>query len=183
MQVDLAGGGGRTNASGGGVDMNVQALMNRNVKCAGTDASVADVILIMEKNDCGTVPIVNAQNKVVGMITDRDICLALGPRPLPAAGIPVTEVMSGSVYACGPDEEVPAALQTMRNKKVRRLPVIDDKGRLVGILSMDDVVLHAEARKAEKAEKKSELGYGQTVETLKAIYERPGSRKELIARP
>ena len=91
--------------------------------------------------------------------------------------------MSKIVYACGPDEEVPEALETMRNKKVRRLPVIDEKGRLVGILSMDDVVLHAEAGKTEKAEKKSDLGYGQTLETLKAIYERPGARKELIAHP
>jgi CBS domain-containing protein len=162
--------------------MNVRALMNPDVKYAGTDASVADVIAIMEKNDCGVVPIVNAQNKVVGMITDRDICLALGPRPLPAAGIPVTEVMSRRVFACGSDEEIPAALRTMKNKKVRRLPVIDD-GRLVGILSMDDVVMHAEARKAEKVEKKSDLDYCQAVDTLKAIYERPGARKELIARP
>ena len=66
---------------------------------------------------------------------------------------------------------------------MRRLPVIDGQGRLVGILSMDDVVLHAEGRKAEKVEKKRDLGYGQTVETLKAIYRRPGAGKELIAHP
>jgi CBS domain-containing protein len=163
--------------------MNVQALMNSNVKYAGTDASVADVITVMEKNDCGAVPIVNAQNKVVGMITDRDICLALGRRPLPAAAIPVVEVMSRRVYACGPDEEVLAALQTMENKKVRRLPVIDGNGQLVGILSMDDIVLHAESGRAEKVEQTPELSYGQTVDTLKAICKRPGAKKELIARP
>lgn len=162
--------------------MKVQALMNPDVKYAGTDASVADVIAIMKKNDCGVIPIVNAANKVVGMITDRDICLALGPRPLPAAEIPVTEVMSRRVYACGPSEEIPAALRTMKNKRVRRLPVIDN-GRLVGILSMDDVVRHAEARKADTLETESELGYGQTVDALKAIYERPDAKKELIARP
>ena len=162
--------------------MNVQALMNSNVKYAGTDASVADVITVMEKNACGAVPIVNAQNKVVGMITDRDICLALGRRSLPAAEIPVAEVMSRRVYACGPDEEVLAALQTMENKKVRRLPVIDGNGQLVGILSMDDIVLHAESG-AEKVEQTLEPSYGQTVDTLKAIYKRPGAKKELIARP
>jgi CBS domain-containing protein len=162
--------------------MNVQALMNSNVKYAGTDASVADVITVMEKNDCGAVPIVNAQNKVVGMITDRDICLALGRRPLPAAAVPVAEVMSRNVYACGPDEDVLEALQTMENKKVRRLPVIDGNGQLVGILSMDDIVLHAESG-AERVEQTLEPSYGQTVETLKAIYKRPGAKKELIARP
>ncbi len=148
--------------------MNVQALMNSNVKYAGTDASVADVITVMEKNACGAVPIVNAQNKVVGMITDRDICLALGRRPLPAAAIPVAEVMSRRVYACGPDEEVLA---------------IDGNGQLVGILSMDDIVLHAESGRAEKVEQTPEPSYGQTVDTLKAIYKRPGAKKELIARP
>lgn len=163
--------------------MNVQALMNPNVKYGGTDSTVADIIAIMEKEDCGAIPIVNAQNKVVGIVTDRDICLALGRRPLPAAEVSVTEVMSKRVFACGPDEDVAEALQTMKDKKVRRLPVIDDKGRLVGILSMDDVVLHAEARKTDRIPRKLGLGYGQTVDTLKAIYKRPGAGKELIAHP
>ena len=162
--------------------MNVQALMNPDVKYAGTDASVADVIAIMKKNDCGVVPIVNAQNRVVGMVTDRDICLALGRRPLPAVAISITEVMSRRVYACGPGEEIPAALRTMKNKRVRRLPVLDN-GRLVGILSMDDIVRHAEARTSETLENEPELDYGLTVDALKAIYERPGNGKELIARP
>lgn len=163
--------------------MNVRALMSRNVKSAGTGASVAEIVVIMQANDVGAVPIVDAENKVVGIITDRDICLALGLRRLPAAGIPVTDMMSKKVYACGPDEEVSAALETMRNKKVRRLPVVDGEGRLVGILSMDDVVLHAEGRKTERIDRKSPLGYGQTVETLKAIYKRTGDGKELIALP
>lgn len=150
--------------------MNVQALMNPRVKAAGTDASVADVILLMEKHDCGVVPILNAANKLVGIVTDRDICLGLGFRPLPAAGIPVTDVMSKRVYACSPEEDVATALQTMRNKKVRRLPVIDAAGQLVGILSMDDVVLHAEDN------------FGETVKTLKAIYKRPITKKEAAAR-
>jgi CBS domain-containing protein len=163
--------------------MNVQALMKSNVKSAGTDASLAEVVAIMEANDCGAVPVVDQENKVVGMITDRDICLALGPRRLPAAGIAVTDVMSRKVYACGPGEDILEALETMGSKKVRRLPVIDGEGQLVGILSMDDIVLHAESGKAEKVEEKAELGYGRTVDTLKGIYERPGAEKELIAHP
>ena len=163
--------------------MNVRALMKSNVKSAGADASVAEVVAIMEANDCGAVPVVDRENRVVGMITDRDICLALGPRRLPAAGIAVTDVMSRKVYACGPGEDILEALETMKNKKVRRLPVIDGEGRLVGILSMDDIVLHAESGKAEEVEEKAELGYGRTVDTLKGIYERPGAEKELIAHP
>ncbi len=163
--------------------MNVQSLMISDVKSAGTDASVAQVVVIMEANECGAVPVVDPENRVVGMITDRDICLALGPRRLPAARIAVTDVMSRGVYACSPEEDVLDALETMKNKKVRRLPVLDGDGRLVGILSMDDVVLHAENGKVERIEENGELGYGPTVDTLKAIYERPDARKELIAHP
>jgi CBS domain-containing protein len=151
--------------------MKVEALMNPRVKSAGTDASVADVVLIMEKNDCGTVPILNKANKLVGIVTDRDICLAVGFRPLPAAGIPITDVMSKKVYACSPEEDVSVALQTMRQRKIRRLPVLDAHGRLVGILSMDDVILRAED------------DFGETVKTLKAIYKRPAPRKEPAVRP
>lgn len=150
--------------------MNVQTLMNPRVKFAGTDASVADVVLIMEKFDCGAVPIVNAANKLVGIVTDRDICLAVGFRPLPAAGIPITDVMSKKVYACTPDDDMAAALQTMRSRKIRRLPVIDKNGHLQGILSMDDIVLQADGDVVD------------AVKTLKAIYRRPAPKKELAAR-
>ena len=106
------------------------------------------------------------------MITDRDICSLWG-----RAGFPqpdhITDVMSKNVYACGPGEDILEALETMGNKKVRRLPVIDGEGQLVGILSMDDIVLHAENGKAEKVDEKAELGYGRTVDTLKGIYEHP----------
>jgi Mg/Co/Ni transporter MgtE len=74
--------------------------------------------------------------------------------------------MSKKVYACSPEEDVSAALQTMRQRKIRRLPVLDANGRLVGILSMDDVVLCAEDH------------FGETVKTLKAIYRRSVSKKE-----
>jgi len=146
--------------------MKVEALMNPRVKSAGTDASVADVVLIMEKNDCGTVPILNWASTLVGIVTDRVICLAVGFRPLPAAGIPITDVMSKKVYACSPEEDVSVALQTMRQRKIRRLPVVDANGHLVGILSMDDIVL------------RTEDDLGETVKTLKAIYRRPLSKKE-----
>ena len=160
--------------------MNVRAVMNPNVKCAGPQASLADVATIMEKNDCGAVPILSEEKKLIGMITDRDICLGLARFPRPASEVRVTELMSKKVFYCGPNDEIAEALQTMQGKRVRRLPVIDSNGKLVGILSMDDVVLHTELKKTQKS---SELDSSQTVNTLKAIYKRPGAKKELIARP
>lgn len=160
--------------------MNVQAVMIRDVQYAGEDASVADVAKIMEKNDCGAVPVVDGQKKPVGMVTDRDICLGLARHTRAAREVPVGDLMSRPVYACGPGDDLAAALRIMQNKKVRRLPVVDQHGTLVGILSMDDVVLRTEASARGKTR---EIGYRQTIDALKAIYKRPGGGRPLIARP
>ena len=147
--------------------MEVQDIMNSIVHYARSDSSAAEVAEIMEKGRCGAVPIVNAENKLIGMVTDRDICLGLARKPRPAAQVAITELMSKSVYACSRTDRISTALRTMQIKKVRRLPVLDQRGSLVGILSIDDVVLHAEGSTARKV---PELGYGQTIDTLKAIY-------------
>jgi CBS domain-containing protein len=160
--------------------MNVQAVMIRDVKYANKDASAADVAKIMQKNDCGAVPIVDDQKKLVGMITDRDICLGLGRDTRASCEVPVGDLMSRQVYACGPGDDIAAALRIMQNKKVRRLPVVDEHGMLVGILSTDDVVLHSEAKKRGNTR---EIGYRQTIDTLKAIYRRPGGGRPLITQP
>ncbi len=152
---------------------NVRSVMNPNVRCARAHVSVADVAMIMEKNRCGAVPIVDGRRRVVGMVTDRDICLAVGRRALPAVLIAAGEVMSKKVYACSPDQELAEALETMQNNGVRRLPVIDATGRLGGILSMDDVVLRADTG----TKNGSPSAYELAIETLKAIYTKRGAGK------
>jgi predicted transcriptional regulator len=85
---------------------------------------------------------VTATGEVVGMITDRDICMAAATKHRDAATIRVKEVISGQVYACSPDADIHTALDVMRQKQVRRLPIINgENGKLVGILSIDDVAL------------------------------------------
>jgi CBS domain-containing protein len=111
--------------------------------------------------------VVNAQEKVVGVITDRDMCIALGTRNEPAGKIRVGQVASGKVFACKPDDDIHAALATMAQAKVRRLPVVSPDGKLVGILSMDDVVVHSEGKASGKT---PELSYDDVVDTLKKVY-------------
>ncbi len=157
--------------------MNVQSIMEKNVKFSGPEESLADVARVMGENRCGVVPIVDAGYRVIGMVTDRDICLAVAAADRLPSRIPVREVMSREVFSCGPSDDISDALQTMQKKKVRRLPVIADDGTLTGILSMDDVILHAESRRGKAAE----IGYGDAVRTLKAIYRRTPPKKELVA--
>jgi CBS domain-containing protein len=142
------------------------AMMRTPASCDATTNLGAAVEILWNRN-CGILPVVNAQGKVVGVVTDRDLCIALGTRNRLPSEVTVGQVVSGEVFACKPDDEIRDALNTMARKKVRRLPVINEAGQLEGILSMDDVVLHSEPGVASKA---CELSSDTVVNTLKQLY-------------
>jgi CBS domain-containing protein len=102
-------------------------------------------VKLMWEQDCGVLPVVKSDGKVSGMITDRDICVAIATRGWTADRIAVRDVTAGKVSTCAPDDDAIAALQTMKSQRVRRLPVVDAAGRLKGILSLNDIVTHAGA--------------------------------------
>jgi CBS domain-containing protein len=120
----------------------------------------------MWENDCGILPVVVNGGNAVGVITDRDIAIAVGTRGRAPQDLRVDEVIHGPVYSCRPNDDIHTALKTMRKDKVRRLPVLSDDGVLKGILSLNDVLLHA-----QKGNK--ELDYDDVVSTFKAICEHP----------
>jgi CBS domain-containing protein len=88
--------------------------------------------------DCGALPVVAADGSVVGMITDRDACMAAFTRGLPLSAMTVESAMSRTVHACGPDDSLGHAVRLMAEHQVRRLPVLEE-GRLVGVLSLADL--------------------------------------------
>jgi len=103
------------------------------------------------------------------MITDRDICMAAAMKDRNPSGISVEEVMSRAVYSANLDEDVEQALETMREHKIRRLPVLNKAGELEGMLSMNDIVLRAKMRNG----KKPPIDYTAVVKTYQAICEHP----------
>ncbi len=118
--------------------------MTQVVQSCWPETNLAEAAMQMWRGDFGALPVV-AGEKVVGMITDRDICMATATRHLDPATIRVKEVTSGKVYSCSPDTEVHEALKIMREKRVRRLPIINaEDGKLAGILSLNDIALKAE---------------------------------------
>jgi CBS domain-containing protein len=125
--------------------MEVRDLMTSDVKTCRPETNLAEAVRDMWEGDCGALPIVNDEGRVIGMITDRDICIALATRGGSADRIAVREVAQGHAYTCLPDDDATAALQTMKAHKIRRLPVVDAEGRVRGILSLNDVVTHAGA--------------------------------------
>ncbi len=145
--------------------MKVKDVMTQDVKTCGLDADLSMAARAMWLRDCGVLPVVDDDGQVVGIITDRDICIAAGSQNREPSSIPVSEVITRKIYACSPDADIREALQTMQEKRVRRLPVIDAKGKLCGILSLDDVAI-----KARTAGKPAELSAEDVLKTLDAIY-------------
>jgi CBS domain-containing protein len=146
--------------------MKVKEIMSTNAKVCPLTDNLSAAARLMWENDCGILPVVAEGGKVVGLITDRDICMAATLKNRNLSNIAVEDVISGKVFACEPEDDVRSALKTMRENKVRRLPVIAADRKLEGILSMNDVVLTAEEAKEKKA---PELSYGDVVNTYKAI--------------
>ena len=146
--------------------MKVKDVMTRGAKACMPETSLAEAAASMWLNDCGVLPVVSVEDKVVGMITDRDICFGATTNSRPPSEVSVGEVITGKVFACGAEDDIRVALKTMQRERVRRLPVVGDGGRLEGIVSMNDVVLRA----VEQADGKApELTYADVVETYKGI--------------
>jgi CBS domain-containing protein len=131
--------------------MTVKDLQTSNVKTVSSDTDLAVVARLMWEGDCGAVPVVTEDRKVIGMITDRDICIAAATRSKPPADIRAGDVISTNhgVHAVKPDDDVRVALRTMRKHKVRRLPVIDREQRLAGIVSINDLAMNASSSQAD----------------------------------
>jgi CBS domain-containing protein len=150
--------------------MKVKEAMTPNVKAIWLTESLADAAKLMWENDCGVLPIIKDGRKVIGMITDRDICMALAMRDTNPSGVSVEEVMSGQVYAINPEDDVDQALQTMQDHRIRRLPVLNSEGELEGMLSMNDIVLNA--KRFDVAVSDS-IDYDDVVDTYQAICRHP----------
>lgn len=123
--------------------MLVRELMTRAPETCGPNTNLAAAAMIMWRQDCGAVPVVDPAGKALGMITDRDICMAVATRHARAAEIEAGQVISGRLVSIRPGDDARAALDLMRLEQVRRLPVVREDDTLLGIVSMNDLVLHA----------------------------------------
>ncbi|MDZ4773323.1 MAG: CBS domain-containing protein [Planctomycetota bacterium] len=148
--------------------MKIADLMTRDVITCGPEDSADQAARLMWEHDCGVIPVVDAQRRPIGMITDRDVCMAGYTMGRRLVDIRVGDVMTRNVQTCSPEEPVAAAEFAMRQRHVRRLPVIDSELRLVGLLSLNDL-----ARVAAKDDRKPANGLTRdtVAETLASISE------------
>jgi CBS-domain-containing membrane protein len=124
--------------------MRVKELMASEVVSCGPTDSLHLAAKLMWDRDCGSVPVVDHNNVVVGIVTDRDICMGAYTQGRSLHLIPVQDVMGASVVSCEPDDDLMTAEKLMRDNKVRRLPVCDADGKLTGVISLSDIALEAE---------------------------------------
>jgi len=153
--------------------MKVRDVMTKNVTSCHPEQNLGEVVENMWKYRCGAMPIVSDEGRVMGIITDRDMCIALGTRDLRASEMKAADVAPARYFACRPDDDIHSALKTMAAQEVRRLLVTDEYGKLAGILSIDDVIAHARAG--------SEINYSEVVRTMKAISENRVHEKTMLA--
>jgi CBS domain-containing protein len=120
--------------------MKISKLMTRDVFTCCTHDDLADAAQLMWDHDIGAVPVLDEHARIVGMITDRDICMAAYTRGEPIKTISVLSTMSEHPTTCGEDAELREVEALMRGHQIHRVPVVDDDGRMVGIVSINDLV-------------------------------------------
>ena len=155
--------------------MRVKDVMTVDTTCCAPGSNLADTAGLMWERDCGVIPVIDQEQKIIGMITDRDICMAAAMTGRDLANISVHEVISGGVCGCNSEDDIHQALVTMRENQLRRLPVLDDEGKVQGILSLSDVVLRAEQ------DKKAASLAADVLETLKAISRHRDAEQQTLA--
>lgn len=146
--------------------MKISQVMKSDVETCASDDNLAAAASRMWDCDIGCLPVLDDAGQVVGMVTDRDICMAALTRGQPLHEIPVSVAMAKEVLSCAPDASLIEAEKVMRSAQVRRLPVIDSEGALVGIVSLNDLALLAEH---EIGRKNRDLSAQEVTATLAAI--------------
>jgi CBS domain-containing protein len=120
--------------------MKIEIMMTGEVRTCGPDTNLRSVIETMSTYDCGIVPVVDEHGVAVGVLTDRDICVALGRRDASPSSLVARNVMTQPAIGCAAEDDCCIALLTMEQHGVRRLPVLGSSGVVVGIVSIDDIV-------------------------------------------
>jgi CBS domain-containing protein len=116
-------------------------VMTRNPVSARPDDTVASVARLMKENDIGPVPIVddNSSKRLVGIVTDRDLAIKVVAAGRDPQSTPVKEVMTTNVITCRDDDDIETALDAMSTQQLRRIPVVDDGNKLLGIIAQADI--------------------------------------------
>jgi CBS domain-containing protein len=150
--------------------MKVREVMSVAPSSCTPEMDLGAAVEILWSRNCGILPVVNNEGRVISVITDRDICIALGTRNRLPGELTVGDVTKRGVISCTADEDVCSALTKMAERRVRRLPVVNAQGKLEGILSMDDIVEQTQTKTLIPG---NDLSSEFVVSSLKRLYAAP----------
>jgi CBS domain-containing protein len=145
--------------------MRIDQIMNRPVAMCGADDNLHTAARLMWEHDCGALPVTDRQGQLIGVITDRDICMATYSQGKAPQDIAVSSAMAKQAFSCHAADSLESAEKLMSRRQIRRLPVIDGDNRPIGMLSLNDIARHAASSKKNDHE---------IVQTMAAICEPHG---------
>lgn len=156
--------------------MKVKELMKTEpMKYCSSDTKLANVAKIMKESNLGALPVVDKDKKVIGIVTDRDVCLSLSEKTdKKATDVTVKDILPKmKVHTVTPDANITDALREMRKNRIGRLPVTNKEGKLEGIISVNQLLSHAvtESEELGKTSSKDE----NLAKTIKALFDRNSS--------
>jgi CBS domain-containing protein len=130
--------------------MKAKDMMTTNPSVVTPETSVQDAARLMQREDTGVLPVVESQQslRLIGMITDRDLALRVVAEGKMSAQ--VSDAMSTGVQSAKPDDDAKDVMELMAREQVRRIPIVDESGRVVGIVSQADIVREGDDKRAEK---------------------------------
>ena len=156
--------------------LSVGDICTMNPRVTTPEATLAQAAKVMWEGDCGMLPVIDGARKVIGVISDRDVALALALRGEKAHEAKVKEAMSPRVVSCRADEPAGAALSRLAKFQLRRLPVVSADGVIEGVLSIADAIRNSGRFMGEKGQ---DLTGDAVVRVLQAIGESPDAKKTL----
>lgn len=130
---------------GSSLTVSLRTLMTTQVNTCSPGDSLHRAAQVLWETNCGSVPVVDAGGTLLGMLTDRDICMASFTQSRPLSAIQVESAMSRFVHTCAPTQTILDALETMSSKQVRRVPVVSDERRLLGIVCFADIARYVQS--------------------------------------
>ena len=136
--------------------MQVRDIMTKDIVIADTNDTIIDVAKLMSHHNIGCVPVTENGERVLGVITDRDIVIEMAKHSYDPYNTLVTEIMSDNVYFVRPDVDVKFAFDLMKKQQVRRLPVMES-GKILGMISLGDLAVSAYKEKEEISEALTEI--------------------------
>jgi CBS domain-containing protein len=124
-------------------DMRASDLMSRNVVMVYPEDRIAHAARLMRDYDCGALPVVDREERLIGMVTDRDIAMRLVANEADMRNTIVADCMTDGAFASHAEDSLKECMRQMSRHRIRRLPVINDWGQVVGIVSQGDLARHA----------------------------------------